>query len=589
MFADTLQEAADLIWSFPVVGLCLLGAVFFTAQLGFVQIRAFPHALALLRGTYDRDDETGTLTHFQALMAALSGTIGIGNIGGVAIAIAVGGPGAVLWMWVLGLFAMATKFVECTLATKYRTIDPETGAVRGGPMYYIEQALGPKFRPLALFYAITVAVAGFGFACMFQTNQAASALESGLNVPPWVTGCAMVLLGGITIVGGIKRIGATAAKVVPLMCGVYLLGAAVICAFNIEHVGSALALIIEDGFSGRAVLGGSITAVILAGVRRAVFSNEAGLGSAAMAHATVKTDHPVREGIVASLGPFIDTIVVSTATAMVILLGGRFGADADAPVPVVFAQIESNEAGDPPTTWRFDATVEADALTDVHGVRLSHRVERGALRVEIHDITDGEERPLARGSIGGGPSADAPLRGCDFETSAARRCTLGLILDPAEHPGARTLRVQVSSVTGDTSASVSQVELVRPVQGIALTASAFDEELPGFGTWFIPIAGFFFAFSTMVTWSFYGETATVYLVGNRGVRPYRILFVSLAYVGATQSLGVVISFSDAMVGLLVIPNTIALLLLSGRVREMAKDYFAALRRGDFDPGSRDDS
>jgi len=589
MIEDKLQRAADLIWSFPVVGLCLLGAVFFTVQLGFVQVRAFPHALSLLRGTYDRDDETGTLTHFQALMAALSGTIGIGNIGGVAIAIAIGGPGAVLWMWVLGLFAMATKFAECTLATKYRTVDPETGAVHGGPMYYIEQALGPRFRPLAIFYAVTVAIAGFGFACMFQTNQAASALQAGLNVPPWVTGIAMVVLGGVTIVGGIKRIGATAAKVVPLMCGVYLLGAAVICAFNIEDVGSALALIIRDGFSGRAVLGGSVTAVILAGVRRAVFSNEAGLGSAAMAHATVKTDHPVREGVVASLGPFIDTIVVSTATAMVILLGGKYGTDADAATPSSFVQVE-DAAGEttPPGAWTFRAEVDADELQTARGLRLSHQLEGGSLELRVDDITD-ERRTLARGTLGGESLSKDSLRGCEFASPESRRCTLDLDLASDDLEGTRTLLVQVLPLTPDAAASIERVELVRSVQGIALTASAFDAELPGFGTWFIPIAGFFFAFSTMVTWSFYGETATVYLVGQRGVRPYRIVFVALAYVGATQALGVVISFSDIMVGLLVIPNTIALLLLSGRVRQMSKDYFAALRRGDFDPTPHDDS
>ena len=189
MIARFLADAADLIWSVPVVGLCLLGAVLFTVQLGFIQLRGFPHAIALLTGRYDRDDEAGTLSHFQALMSALSGTIGIGNIGGVAIAIAMGGPGAVLWMWVLGLFAMATKFVECTLATHYRDIEPETGEPRGGPMYYIERGMGPRFRPLARFYAVTVAIAGFGFACMFQSNQAASALRS----PSSTASCRMTM------------------------------------------------------------------------------------------------------------------------------------------------------------------------------------------------------------------------------------------------------------------------------------------------------------------------------------------------------------------------------------------------------------
>ena len=451
MLADWLATIADRIWSYPVVGLCLLGALFFSARLGFIQLRAVPHTIALLRGRYDRAHEAGQLTHFQALSAALSGTIGIGNIGGVAIAISTGGPGAVLWMWAFGVLAMATKFAECTLATHYRALDPETGAARGGPMYYIAAALGPRWRPLALFYAGTMSLCAFGFTCMFQSNQAASALLEGPGVPTWVSGLGLVLLGGLTVMGGIKRIGALAARLVPGMCLLYLGAALLICILRLDQLDDVLWVILQDGLSGDAMFGGALGSVIMAGVRRAVFSNEAGLGSAGIAHAAVKTDEPVREGLVASLGPFIDTVVVSSATAFIIVL----------------AQLD------------------------------------------------------------GGAIA----------------------------PG---------------------------LKGIALTAAAFERDLPGFGSVVIPVVGFLFAFSTMVTWSFYGETATAYVIGARGVKPYRVVFVALAFVGATQELGVVISFSDAMVGLLVIPNMLALLLLSGSVADWTRDYFHRLARGDFE-------
>jgi AGCS family alanine or glycine:cation symporter len=333
-----------------------------------------------------------------------------------------------------------------------------------------------------------------------------------------------------------------------------------------------LALIIEDGFSGRAVLGGSLGAIIMAGVRRAVFSNEAGLGSAGMAHATVKTDYPIREGVVASLGPFIDTVVVSTATAMVILLGGRYGVDAAKSAAQLDTEVGSH----------IEYALGAGDLKGIDGVRVEHRLRSGGFEVALMDER-GE--PLVGGIVRAQDDPEPDLQGCRFAAASGfeRRCTLSLTpLAEADAHAGEGLTLRVKALDADSSFEITKLELVSSVKGIALTAEAFDEDLPGFGTWFIPIAGFLFAFSTMVTWSFYGETATAYLVGEAGVTPYRVLFVGLAYLGATQDLGLVISFSDAMVGLLVIPNMLALLLLSGRVREWSREYFEALRRGDFD-------
>ena len=327
MINHYLEQFVGYVWSYPVVGLCILTGVFFTFRMLFIQLRCFPHAIALVSGKYDNPNEKGEITHFQALSAALSGTIGLGNIAGVSIAIALGGPGAVLWMWLLGFFGMATKFVECTLGTHFREEDPDTGEVHGGPMYYITKGLGQKWWPLASFYAIAVGFAAFGVGSMFQSNQAASALYEYYSVPHWLTGLILFSLGALVVIGGIKRIGKVASKIVPSMCAIYVLGSIFICLLNIDKLGSVINIIIDDAFSGRAAAGGVMWVVVKMGVRRAIFSNEAGLGSASIAHAAVKTDYPVREGFVASLGPLIDTIIVCTATAMVIILSGNYGTE----------------------------------------------------------------------------------------------------------------------------------------------------------------------------------------------------------------------------------------------------------------------
>ena len=327
MIEAFIAKFVGITWNYPVVGLCLFTGLFFTFfRLPFIQIRSFKHALSLISGKYDNPNEKGHITHFQALSAALSATVGLGNIAGVAIAISLGGPGAVFWMWIVGFLGMATKFAECTLGTFYRDEDEKTGEVRGGPMYYITKGLGSKFKPMAAFFAVCAAIGAFGAGAMFQSNQAAGALLEYYNVPLLTSGLLLAACLGIVIIGGIKRIGEVASKIVPTMCAIYVFGALLICFLNIEKLPEVLSIIMSDAFTGAAAAGGSLGTVIIMGVRRAVFSNEAGLGSAAIAHAAVKTDYPVREGIVASLGPFIDTILVCTATASIIIMSGLFGA-----------------------------------------------------------------------------------------------------------------------------------------------------------------------------------------------------------------------------------------------------------------------
>lgn len=437
-----LGVAVGLAWNYPVVIMCLGTGLYLTLRLGFIQVRGFRHALVVISGKFDRPDETGHITHFQALSAAVSGTVGLGNIAGVAIAIAMGGPGAVFWMWMIGLLGMATKFTECGLATYYR--EQTDGEVRGGPMYTMLKGLGTGWKPVAGFFAFCTAIASLGGGNMFQSNQAAAILEQNYGVPPWVSGLLIAALAGLVIIGGIKRIGQVAAKIVPLMCGIYVVGAILICLFNFAHLPSALGIIFTDAFSGQAAAGGAIGTVIIMGVRRAVFSSESGLGSAPMAHAAARTNEPMRQGVVALLEPFIDTIVVCSATAIVIVLSGLYG-----------------EAG-------------------------------------------------------------------------------------------------------------------KGLEGVALTTRAFDMFIPGFGSIFVTVAVVLFAYSTAITWSYYGETGAAYVLGPKAVRPFQWIFVAFLFIGAVWKLGPVLNFSDLMLALMAIPNTISILLLSNKAAKLTREYFGRM-------------
>jgi len=452
----TLNSLVGLVWSWPVVILCLGAGFFITVLTGGIQFRAFMHAIAVVRGKFDKEGEHGEISHMQALSAAVSATVGLGNIAGVAIAVKTGGPGAVFWMWMIGLVGMATKFAECGLGTIYRVQDDD-GNYRGGAMYYITKGIPERFPglsgvvgPLAMFFAFACAVASLGGGNMFQSNNVASLLEASFNIPPVATGVVLAAAVGAVILGGIKRIGQVAGILVPLMCGGYILGAVGICLMNIGDVGPAIALIFSDAFSGQAAAGGALGAVIITGVRRAVFSSEAGLGSAPIAHAAARTDEPLRQGIVALLEPFIDTIVVCSATALVIVMAGMYGA--------------------------------------------------------------------------GAPDLD----------------------------------------------------------GAALTAAAFDHFVPGFGNRFLAFAVCLFAFSTAISWCYYGETSTQYMFGSKAVLPFKVLFVAAVFVGAVWKLGPVIAFSDLTLGLMVVPNLLAVLLLSGKLREETTSYFDKLKSGAFD-------
>jgi len=319
-FVDTLS---NWVWG-PVTIVLLVGTgIYLTIRMRFIQFRGLRHSIDLIRGRYDRPEDSGEITHFQALSTALSATIGVGNIAGVATAIAAGGPGAVFWMWVTAIFGAALKFTSCTLSLKFREIKA-AGQVAGGPMYYIEKGL--HLKPLAVIFAFCGAIAAFGIGNMVQSNTVADALDTSFSIPVWLTGSVVAFLVALVIIGGIKRIAKVAERLTPFMTVFYVVTALSILVVYFTKIPEALGLIVRYAFTPTAATGGFIGSTVLytlrMGVARGIFSNESGLGSAPIAHAAAKTEEPVREGLVAMVGPFVDTIIVCSMTALVIIITG---------------------------------------------------------------------------------------------------------------------------------------------------------------------------------------------------------------------------------------------------------------------------
>ncbi|MDO6674401.1 alanine/glycine:cation symporter family protein [Tenacibaculum sp. 1_MG-2023] len=328
MFAsiqDLVAQFSSWVWGIPLLILLIGGGLYLFIYSGLIPFRYIGHAIAILRGKYDKADSPGDLSHYEALSSAIAATVGMGNISGVAIAIATGGPGAIFWMWVSAFVGMATKFFTCSLSVMYRGTD-ENGNVKGGPMYVITEGLGKKWKPLALFFS---AAGLIGTLPAFQANQLTQTLVDVFQIQETNHFTAKLLLGittaiivSMVIFGGIKRIGSVAGKLVPVMVVVYLLTVLTILFLRLEQVPAIFSLIFEDAFTGKSVLGGALGALIITGVKRAAFSNEAGLGTAPMMHGTAKTKEPIREGLVAMLGPAIDTLLVCSLTALAILASG---------------------------------------------------------------------------------------------------------------------------------------------------------------------------------------------------------------------------------------------------------------------------
>ena len=443
----------------PLVVLWLvIGAVFFTFYMGFVNIRGFKHAIQLVRGDYADPNSPGEVSHFQALATAVSGTVGIGNIGGVAIAVTIGGAGATFWLIVAGFLGMSTKFVECTLGVKYRTENPD-GSVSGGPMYYLrkgfeERGMEGFGKFMGTFYAIGIFIGALGIGNMFQSNQAYVQLNTvaggALDGLGWLVGLILAAVVFAVIIGGIKSIARVTEKVVPFMAIFYCVFAIIVILMNFSSIPQAIANIFTGAFTGEGVTGGALGALII-GFQRAVFSNEAGIGSASIAHAAVRTPEPVTEGYVSLLEPFIDTIVICTITALV---------------------IGTSQVADP--NFAGDAT------------------------------------------------------------------------------------------------------------GVAMTSAAFERQI----SWFpVPLAfgALLFAFSTMISWSYYGLKGWTYLFGEgeMGQTIYKLIFCAFVALGCMVQLGPILDISDALVFLICVPNILGLYFLAPIVKAEMLSYMARLESGEI--------
>ena len=566
MFADLIFAMRDLVWEWPkalpLLVVILVGTgLITTLRLHFIQIRYFLHGVRVIRGEYDDPEHDGDLSHFQALTTALSATVGIGNIAGVATAIHYGGPGALFWMWVTAVFGMALKYTECTLSMKFRTILPG-GAAAGGPMYSIERGLGSKWKPLAVAFATFTVISSFGSGNAVQSFTVADQMRQDLGVPTWVTGLILATLVAAVILGGIRRIGRVTSKLVPVMAATYVTTAAVVLIMNAAEVPRTLALIVGSAFEPAAQIGGfaggTFIFMLTWGIKRGLFSNESGQGSAPIAHAAAKTDEPIREGVVAMLGPFIDTLIICTMTGLVILITGVWNDKQDQVVLV-------NEQAD-------ISAITAGSRVQVDGVLDDGELARGRYRVD-----DGVPRgfvPVRNNSL-----VDEPVLLITSDPVLRRDLAPyhGWIEFSGDDPGrlhmARPVRQDGKFLDGSFVLRGAAMQ-----NGSPLTAWAFQRGLGrlagGHGHLLVTIAVFLFGLSTAISWSYYGDRSILYLAGPRWVVPYRVVFSGVVFLGAVNSLEVVWAFGDVALGLMTLPNLLSILLLTGKVKAWTREYVA---------------
>jgi alanine or glycine:cation symporter, AGCS family len=531
----------------PLMVIMLLGTGFYlTVRTGFVQIRHLVHGFATTSGIYDDPDDPGDVSHFQALSTALSATVGIGNIAGVAIAIHWGGPGALFWMWVTAFVGMATKFTEVALSLKYRDVDPEggahkwEGAAAGGPMYYIERGLGPNWKWMAVFFAAMLAFTAFLTGNAVQANTVADTLST-YGIPTWLTGVVTASLVAAVILGGITRIGRVTAVLSPMMAVIYVFGALLVIAVHLDRVGPAFATIFHEAFAPRAGVAGTGAGVFLItlmwGVRRGLFSNEAGQGSAPIAHAAAKTEEPISEAVVALLGPFIDTIVICSMTGLVIVM-----TNANTERLPTEITLGSGDIAYTATTEdnRFDQVSRPDAIQITAGRHVQTGI--GAPTLAWHEVpvdelfVDAAETVPFTGTV-------YPVRG---EAVAVDGTTY-------------------TSLYGDAVES-----------GAPLTMNAFREGLAPLGDWghyIVVLSVLLFAISTAISWSYYGDRCANYLFGHKSVLPYKIIFVGMHFVGAIASLSVIWDLADVALAIVIWPNLVALILLTPEVVADSRSYF----------------
>lgn len=528
----------------------LLGVgVFFTFYLGFPQIRFFRYAWGVLLGKHTAADSPGDTSHFQALSTALSGTVGTGNIGGVAFAIYLGGPAALFWMWATAFLGMTTKFVEVTISHKYRVTDEE-GRMAGGPMYYMEHGL--KMRWLAIFFAVALVISSFGSGNLPQSNNMAAGLEASFGIPPWMSGVVLAALMGLVIIGGIRRIAVVASAIVPAMGILYALGAFAVAFSNADQILPSFARVFSDAFSGSAATGGFLGATFAyafnRGVNRGLFSNEAGQGSAPIAHASAKTTEPVSEGMVSILEPFIDTLLICTLTGLVILSSGVWA--------------EKFQTDFTP----FDMEVVADTYTDTDPAQVAQ------LYAHLNFIkpTDDPVKPFT-GEINvvAGVATTA-----GFTIIHNRSIAEDVRFSQDDSPYQGIVRVD------DGAVATAGVELSGRslLHSVPLTAKAFEQSFLGdYGQYAVTIGLVMFAFSTALAWSYYGDRAITYLFGLRWVTAYRLVYVAGFFSATIADTSLVWLISAVTLALMTIPNLIGLMLMRKEVKALTNDYWRRVK------------
>jgi AGCS family alanine or glycine:cation symporter len=533
------------IW-FPTF--LLATGIFFTLYLGFPQIRYFRHAIGVTSGKFDKEGAKGDTSHFQALATALSGTVGTGNIGGVALALHLGGPAALFWMWMTAFFGMTSKFVEVTLSHKYRN-ETADGTMAGGPMYYMEKGLNAKW--LAVVFAVATVLSSFGTGNLPQINSIASGLESTFDLDPLITASVLSVLLALVIIGGITRIAKVAAAIVPTMAMIYLIGAFAVIIPNIGNIIPSFLSIFSNAFSGSAAAGGFLGASFAyafdRGVNRGLYSNEAGQGSAPIAHAAARTDEPADEGMVSILEPFIDTIVICTITGLVILSSG------------VWMEKFENEFQRADMSFVAGTYTEADA-DDV---------------ASLFSYLSGEESDTRSYSGQIELSNGVPQNNEAFTLIAARSLAENTRYSREGELITGTLNV-VDGQLEDLTVVVTGNSLLHSVP---LTTQAFTKGLFGqYGQYIVSIGLMLFAFSTAIAWSYYGDRAMTYLFGTRSVLPYRIVYVLGFFTAALADTTIVWNISLITIVLMTVPNLVGILLMHKEMKSTVAEYWERTNR-----------
>ena len=548
-FNNFLIALDGYIGGAPWFPMLLIGTgIFLTFYLGFPQFKFFMHGWRILTGKYIKDSTKGETTPFQALTTALSGTVGTGNIGGVGLAIWIGGPAAIFWMWITAIVGMTTKFVEVSLAHKYRTTLPD-GSISGGPFYYIEHGMNMKW--LAIVFALLMMITAIGTGNMPQINNIAEVLSSEFSIKPIITGSVLSLLLLLVIVGGIKRIATIASKLVPIMGVIYITGSFIVIFDNYQNIIPSFHQIFSQVFTGSSAVGGflgaSFALALQKGVARGAFSNEAGQGSSPIAHASSKTEDPVEEGIVSILEPFIDTLVVCTITALVILSSGAW------------SDKHQNI---------FDKTSTTFIVGEYHD---NDENDVKQLRYFINNL------PTEVETFTGSLQVNKGLISTDLNTSIIHKKSIAEdVLIFVDNPLGQATELYTGMLNLDkgfisnNNVILSGKSLVHSAE---LTAVAFKSGVLGvYGGYIVAIGLLLFAFSTAIAWSYYGDRSAAYVFGEKSVVWYRLIYVGCFFIAAIIDTEVVWNLAYIIGPLVTIPNVIALLVLRKEIKSMSDSY-----------------